>query len=179
MEIISLTHTDCLVLIVIVLVIVLPLIYVGVPNKAQHDINASTLEVTGQQVMDPTKDSVNLTIDTVIKSKSQFHPTIDAFRAALSLQGQQPFLYIDVPQSKSEGETHITVSQNVNFTSLDAFTQYTKTVLAADTFEVRMDGKPNIHLSGLPTMNVNYNKVITMKGKSQRDSIHVLELIEV
>jgi hypothetical protein len=150
--------------VIVVLIIVLPLIFVGVPNKAQHEINASTLEVTSQEVTNPQPDGVHLKIDTVIRSGSSYHPTIDAFRAALSLSGQAPFLHIDIPNAKSEAETHITVEQDVKFDSLDAFSAYTKAVLASESFEVHLDGKPNIHLSGLPTMDVNYNKVITMKG---------------
>ena len=147
------------------MVIVLPLIFVGLPNKAQHEINTSTLEVTSQEVTNPHPDGVHLKIDTLIKSGSSYHPTIDAFRAALSLQGQQPFLYIDIPQSKSEAETKITVEQDVKFASLDSFSEYTKAVLASETFDVHLDGKTKIHLSGLPAMDVDYDKVITMKGK--------------
>jgi hypothetical protein len=150
--------------VIVVLVIVLPLIFVGIPNKAQHEINASTLEVTSQEVTNPQPDGVHLKIDTVIRSSSSYHPTIDSFRAALSLSGQAPFLHIDIPNAKSEAETHITVEQDVKFDSLDAFSTYTKAVLASETFQVHLDGKPNIHLSGLPTMDVDYNKVVTMKG---------------
>jgi hypothetical protein len=144
---------------------VLPIIYVGVPNKAQDEINDSTLEVSSQEVTNSKPDSVHLKIDTVIKSDSSYHPTIDGFRAGLSLEGQSPFVYIDIPKAKSEAETYITVEQDVGFASMEAFTAYTKTVLASETFQIYLDGKTNIHLSGLPTMDVNYNKIITMKGK--------------
>lgn len=155
-----------LVFAVIVVVVVVPIIYVGVPNKAQHEINSSTLEVTSQEVTNPSADGVHLKIDTVIRSGSSYHPTIDSFRAALSLEGQEPFLYIDIPEAKSEAETYVTVEQDVKFASMDSFSGYTKTVLASESFQVHLDGKTNLHLSGLPSMDVNYNKVITMKGKS-------------
>lgn len=152
-------------LVILILVIILPVIFVAIPHKAQHEINASTLEVTSQGVTNPQADGVHLKLDTVIKSSSSYHPTIDAFRAALSLEGQkEPFLYINVPAAKSDAETHITIDQDVNFTSLDAFTAYTKAVLGAETFKVHLDGKPKIHLKGLPAMKVNYNKIVTMKG---------------
>lgn len=151
-------------LVVIVLVVLLPIIFVGIPNKAQHEINASSLEVTSQEVTQPTPDGVHLKIDTVIRSGSSFHPTIQGFRAGLSLKGQDPFIYIDIPQAKSDAETRITVEQDVKFETLDAFTQYTKAVLDAETFEVHLDGKTDLKLSGLPSMDVDYNKVVTMKG---------------
>ena len=148
------------------MICVLPLIYVGIPKKAQSEINHSTLEVTNQVVTNPTSDSIHLKIDTVIRSNSSYHPRIDAFRAGLSLKGEVPFLYLNVPESKSTKETHITVDQDVTLASLAAFTNYTLLVLGSETFQIHLDGKTNIHLKGLPTMDVNYNKVITMKGKN-------------
>ena len=109
-------------LIILVLVIVLPLIFVGLPKKAQQEINSSTLEVTNMEVTNPGPDSVHLKIDNVIRSDSSYHPRIDAFKAGLSLPGQDPFIYIDIPEANSEKETFITVEQDVNFTSADAFT---------------------------------------------------------
>lgn len=156
---------DCLVLIVVVLVIVLPLIFVGIPRIAQHEINASSLEVTSQEVTNPSATGIHLKLDTVIRSDSSFHPVIDPFRAALSLKGQSPFLYIDIPQTKSQAETFVTVDQDATFVSNESFTQYTKAVLASETFEVYLDGETHLKLSGLPKMSVKYNKVVTMKGQ--------------
>jgi hypothetical protein len=147
------------------LVIILPIIFVAIPKKAQHEINSSTLEVTSQEVTNPNSDSVHLKLESVIKSGSSYHPTVDGFRAALSIEGSQgPFIYIDIPQAKSDAETHISVEQDVKFTSLDAFSGYTQAVLGAETFDVHLDGKTKVHLKGLPGMKVNYNKVVKMKG---------------
>jgi hypothetical protein len=110
------------VLIIVVLVVVLPLIFVALPKRAQHEINGSTLEVTLQEVTEPTPEGVQLKIENVIRSGSSYHPTIDAFRAGLSLEGEEPFIYIDIPEAKSEAETFITVEQAVKFASADAFT---------------------------------------------------------
>jgi hypothetical protein len=146
------------------LIIILPVIFVAIPKKAQHEINSSTLEVTSQEVTNPNGDGVHLKLESVIKSGSSYHPTVDGFRAALSVEGQGPFIYIDIPEAKSEAETHISVEQDVKFTTLDAFSGYTKAVMGAETFKVHLDGKTKVHLKGLPAMKVNYNKVVTMKG---------------
>ncbi|KAH9879311.1 hypothetical protein J1614_002750 [Plenodomus biglobosus] len=167
---------DCLVLVVVVLVIVLPIIYVGIPNKAQRELNASTLEVTAQEVTNPSPEGVHLKIDTVVRSGSSYHPTIDPFRASLSLKGQTPFLFIDVPEAKSEKETYITIDQDINFASNDSFSQYTKAVLAAESFEVYMDGETKLKLSGLPKMSVDYNKVITMKGLNKLAGLNITDV---
>ncbi|KAL6711967.1 hypothetical protein ACN47E_003010 [Coniothyrium glycines] len=167
---------DCLVLVVVVLVIVLSLIFVGIPNIAQSQINDSSLEVTSQEVTNPQSDSVHLKIDTVIRSDSSFHPKIDGFRAALSLAGQQPFIHIDIPEVKSEKETRITVEQDVKFDSVDSFTAYTKAVLASESLDLHLDGKTTIHLSGLPAMDVDYNKVITMKGLNKLSNLNISDV---
>jgi hypothetical protein len=152
------------VLAIVVLIIVLPIIFVAIPKKAQHEINASTIEVTSQEVIDPNEHSVRLAMKSVIRSGSKYHPIIHSFNASLSLDGQTPFTYITIPEAKSEAETFVSADQVANFTSLDAFSKYTTTVLAAESFNVHLDGKPSIKLSGLPSMDVNYNKVVTMKG---------------
>jgi len=167
---------DCLVLVIIVLVIVLPIIFVGVPKKAQHEINSSTIEVTSQEVTDPQADGIHLKIDTVIRSDSSYHPKIDAFRAGLSLEGQEPFLYVEIPEAKSEAETRITVDQDVKFANADAFSNYTRAVLDAETFEIHLDGKTTIHLSGLPSMDVDYNKVVTMKGLNKLSGLNIIDV---
>lgn len=167
---------DCLVLIVIVLVIILPIIFVAIPKKAQHEINASTLEVTSQEVTNPTPDGVHLKLESVIRSGSSYHPTVDGFRAALSLEGKSPFLYIDIPTAKSEAETHVTVDQDVKFASAEAFNEYTKAVLGAEEFKVHLDGKTKVHLKGLPGMDVDYNKVVTMKGLNHLKGLNITSI---
>ena len=137
----------------------------AIPNRAQDEINKSTLEVTSQEVTSPTENGVHLKLESLIRSDSSYHPTIDSFRAALSLDGQDPFIHIQIPEAKSEAETRVSVDQDAEFTSLGAFTAYTKTVLGAETFNVNLRGKTNIHLKGLPTMDVDYNKVVSMKGE--------------
>ncbi|KAJ4382852.1 hypothetical protein N0V86_002077 [Didymella sp. IMI 355093] len=167
---------DCLVLIIIVLVIVLPLIFVGLPKKAQHEINASTLEVTNMEVTNPQPNSVHLKIDNTIRSDSSYHPRIEAFRAGLSLEGQEPFIYINIPEAKSEGETYITVDQDVTFDSADGFTAYTKAVLASEELTIDLSGKTTIHISGLPATKVDYNKKITMKGLNHLSGLTISDI---
>lgn len=167
---------DCLVLAIIVLIIILPIIFVAIPNKAQHEINASSLEVTSQEVTSPQPDGIHLKLDSVIRSGSSYHPTVDSFRAALSLEGQGPFLHIDIPEAKSEAETHITVEQDLKFASLQAFAGYTKAVMGAETFKVYLNGKTKVHLKGLPGMDVDYNKVVTMKGLNRLKGLNITSI---
>ncbi|KAF3046511.1 hypothetical protein E8E12_010400 [Didymella heteroderae] len=167
---------DCLVLIIIVLVVVLPLIFVGLPKKAQHEINASTIEVTNMEVTNPQTNSVHLKIDNTIRSDSSYHPRIEGFRAGMSLDGQEPFIYIDIPEAKSEAVTYITVDQEATFNSVDGFTAYTKAVLASEELTMDLNGKTTIHISGLPSTKVNYNKKITMKGLNHLSGLNITDI---
>lgn len=166
---------DLLVLIVVVLVIVLPIIYVAIPNKAQKDINKSTIEVLEQILEDPQPDGFHLKLVSLAKSSSKFHPTIRAFEADLSLEGQEPFLTIPVPQAKANKEFEIEIEEDIKLPSLERFTDYTKTVMGSETFKVYMDGKTKIKLSGLSAISVDYNKVITMKGLNHLKGLNITE----
>lgn len=159
------TRIDLLVVAVIILVVVLPVIFVAIPKKAQHDINASTLEVSSQEVTDTQPNQVHLKIKSIARSSSSFHPTLEAFQAGLSLEGQEPFLYLNVPETKAEAVTEIDIEQDAQIANMDSFKQYTKTAMASETFMLHMDGKTKVHQSGLSAISVNYNKVIEMKGE--------------
>lgn len=158
---------DLLVIIVLVLVIVLPIIFVAIPHKAQKDLNASTLEVTAQEVTSPGSDGIHLKLVSKARSSSSFHPTIEGFQAGLHLDGKENFIVINVPEVKAEAETDIVVDQDVKFESLDAFKEYNKVVMGSESFDVYMTGKTKIHQSGLQAISVDYNKKVTMKGESR------------
>jgi hypothetical protein len=167
---------DCLILIIIVLVIVLPIIYVAIPHKAQKDLNKSTIEVLSQEVTSPSPEGLHLKLVTKAKSSSKFHPKIEAFRAALSLEGQDPFLYVDVPEVKATAETDIVVDQDIKFDSLESFNAYTKVAMGSEEFFVYMDGKTKIKLSGLNAIDVDYNKKIAMKGLNRLSGLKIFDI---
>lgn len=167
---------DLIIAIIIILVVLLPVIFVAIPKKAQHDLNESTLEVTFQNITQPATDGIHLKLVTTARSSSKFHPTIKAFRAALSLEGREPFLYIDVPETKANAETEIVVDEDLKFPSLDAFVDYNKVVMGSEEFVVHLDGKTKLKLGGLPLMSVNYNKKVTLKGLNKLKGLNIIDL---
>ena len=134
------------------------------PKKAQHDVNASTLAVTAQDVTSPTPDSVHLRLECEAASNSSYRPTLAAFRASLALAGQPPFVYVDVPETKVAAHTAIVVDEDVRFASAAQFVAYNLAVLGSDSFRIFLKGRTKVHQSGLPAMDVDYDKVVTMKG---------------
>lgn len=157
--------TDLIVVAVIILVIVLPIIYVAIPNKAQHDINASTLEVTSQEVTNTEPDQVHVKIKAIARSSSSFHPTLEGFQAGLSLPGHEPFLYLNIPETKAEAETNINIDQDAPIVNMDSFKEYTKTAIASENFTVLMSGKTKVHQKGLSAISVDYDKHVQLKGE--------------
>jgi len=164
---------DLLVIAVIVLVIVLPIVYVAIPNKAQHDLNESTLNVTSQDVSNPAPNSVHLKLVSVAKSSSSFHPTLEGFNASLSLKDLPPFIYLSIPETKAEATTDITVDQDVPIADMEQFINYNKVVMGSESFDIYLDGKTKIHQSGLKGISANYNKVITMKGLNKLQGLNI------
>ncbi|KAF1949438.1 hypothetical protein CC80DRAFT_429175 [Byssothecium circinans] len=167
---------DCLILIIIVLVIVLPIIFVAIPKKAQRDINASTLEVNSLDLSRPTENGFHLKILGTAKSSSSFHPTLDGFRAAFYLEGKEPFFYADVPETKAEAETQITIDQDVQIANMEAFKEYNKVVIGTESFDLLFSGKTKVHQSGLRAISVDYNKRVTMKGLNKLKGLNITNM---
>jgi hypothetical protein len=167
---------DLLVIAVIALVVALPVVYVAIPKKAQHDISASTLEVQSQEATSPSPDGVHLKLISVAKSGSDFHPTLDAFQAGLSVQGLAPFVYLNIPSIKAEAQTQIVVDQDVKVSNMDSFIAYNKLALGSETFEIDFNGKTKVHQSGLHAISVNYNKKVTMKGLNKLQGLNITDV---
>lgn len=167
---------DLLVIAVLILAVVLPIIFVAIPKKAQHDINASTLEVTDQEVTNTEPNQVHLKIKSIARSSSSFHPTLDAFQAGLSLPGKEPFLYLNVPETKAEAETEIDIEQDAPIVNMDSFKEYTKTTMASETFTVVMSGKTKVHQKGLSAISVDYSKTIEMKGLNKLSGLQITNI---
>ncbi|KAF2085660.1 hypothetical protein K490DRAFT_46222 [Saccharata proteae CBS 121410] len=162
---------DFLIFAAIVLVIVLPIVYVGVPNEAQSEVDKTTLVVNAQDVTNPEPNSVGLALNSTLTSHSRYHPNMDAFNVSLFLENTEPdiepFGYIEIPKTHIDSKTSIDVNQTMQVADMDQFIAYNKLVIGSEEFRVAMRGKPQMKLSGIPEFKVNFNKVVTMKGLNQ------------
>ncbi|KAL4982827.1 hypothetical protein BDW68DRAFT_170119 [Aspergillus falconensis] len=166
--------------IVVLLVVVLPVVYVGYPNIAQHDIDDSTLTVESMQISDPARDGFHLTQRQVIGSDSMFHPKIFEFDADVSLLGSPVFATVKVPQVKADDGAVVTVDQWLNLTDAGAFGDFATAVMMSNEFDLNIYGEPRLKQGGLPTIDVDYNKTVTMKGLNKLDGFDIksLEVVE-
>lgn len=142
---------------------------VGFPRIAQSNINDSTLQIQSMIITEPTPHSFHLQQHSVIRSSSSYHPLIDAFNATLSVKddkpGRSPFAMIELPAVHASAETPVDVDQFVQITNLDQYGDFAKVVLASEEYKLAVDGRTGLHQSGLRAITVDYNKVVTLKGR--------------
>ena len=139
--------------------------YVGYPNIAQDDINESTLEITAMAITEPATDAFTLKQTQVIGTDSIFHPTIFAFEAAVSLLGSKAFAKVRVPEIKANDGTKMDIDQRLDLSNVDAFAEFSKAVMLEKEVKLNVYGVPDLKQGALPTIDVTYNKTVTMKGK--------------
>lgn len=136
-------------------------------------MNKATINVTYQGISDPTPDSFHLSFKSDVVSHSSYHSNVEAFNASLFLEDTepniQPFGYITIPQVHVESEFPVSVDQDVFITDMDQFIAYNKLVFNSNEFRLAIRGETNVDISGLPKYVVEYNKVVTMKGKRQEN----------
>lgn len=140
-------------------------IYVAYPNIAQSAVNKSRLYVTSETINNPTPDSVEMELHSVLTTTSKYHPTLYSFPGSFYLEGQdKPFATIQIPQVKANNGTTAVAKQTVQITDMDEFTRYTETVLGTEEYTVILKGRGGLKQGGLPKTHVNYDEKVTLKG---------------
>ena len=115
-------------------------------------------------MLNPTPTSVDLTLDSVVRSPSAYHPTLDAFNASLALAGLGAFGAILLPSLQANAETPVHVQQTLAITDEGAFEAYNKALLGQATFDQVVAGMTWLHQGALPATMVTYNKTVTLNG---------------
>lgn len=156
---------DLLILSAVVLVIVLPIVYVGYPRLAQKEVDKSVLNITSMSLSDPAPDSFTLELDSVLSTKSKYHPTLAAFNGSLHLKDSDPaFAYLNIPEVKAQNGTESHIDQRVQIADMTEYTKYVMTVLGTTQYSIFLKGRGRIQQGDLPKTSVNYNNEISMKG---------------
>lgn len=161
---------------VIVLVIALPLVYVGYPRIAQGDINDSTLDVTSMEISDPSPDGFHLNQKQVIGSGSTFKPKLFSFDADVSLLGSSKFAMVTVPEVQGRDGYVVDIDQWVDLSSVEDFEAFSIAVMMNEEFKLNIYGEPRLKLGALPTIDIDYNKTITMKGLNKLNGFKIEKL---
>jgi hypothetical protein len=150
-------------------------VYVGFPRIAQDQLNKSSLNVTSQEISDPTPDNLQLVQTAVAHNPSSYHPNIDAFQGAFFMPDTQPdiipFGYLNTPGFHATEDATIFVNETFNVTNMDQFIRYNVALYTSDTFQVGFNGRVTLHEMKFPAATVNYNQIVTLKGRQRLISV--------
>lgn len=120
---------------------------------------------------DPAPDSFTLELDSVLSTKSKYHPTLAAFNGSLHLKDSDPaFAYLNIPEVKAQNGTESHIDQRVQIADMTEYTKYVMTVLGTTQYSIFLKGRGRIQQGDLPKTSVNYNNEISMKGKYVENS---------
>lgn len=115
----------------------------------------------------PTPSSITLNQTQKLGTDSAFHPQIYSFSAAVSLLGAAvPFTTVQVPAVKSKDGAEVVVSQVVELGNVSAFGDFAKAVMLNEEVELSISGRPYLKEGGLPKIQVDYDKTVSLKGES-------------
>jgi hypothetical protein len=133
-------------------------------------MNGAEISMVFQKVLDPTPDSVHLDMVNKAISHTIFTPMLDPFDADLFLESTLPdykaFGTITIPGQHVTKEFNTSINQVMQIKDMAQFSAYNTLVSQSETFKVAMKGKTKLHLGALPVVEVDFSKVITMKGWS-------------
>ncbi|KAL1977121.1 hypothetical protein VTN31DRAFT_3403 [Thermomyces dupontii] len=172
-----------IVFIIVVLVVVLPVVYVGYPRIAQHDVNESSLEVISLSFTNPRPNAVHANQTQRLTNKSKYHPKIYSFNNTISLltgeddsPNPEPITWAIVPEFQANDGELIIVDTDLQLDNIDAATKFTGTALSQDEFQLRLYGKPDLKQGGLPKINVEFNKTATIKGLNGLQGLEIRDV---
>lgn len=114
----------------------------------------------------PTPDSLTVTLNSTIGTKSSYHPTLDPFPAEFYLRdSDEPFLNLLVPKQKSvhDGDIQL-VHQVINVTEQPGFNDYAAALLLEKELDIKVKGKTKLKQGGLPKVSINYNQEVKVAG---------------
>lgn len=144
--------------------------YVAYPKAARHAVRDSRLNVTYMAILDPTPESVELTVVERLWSNSSYHPTLYPFNASLYLLNSASNLsFASIQTSEVNAHNNATVvvgPKRINITHPDQFQEFVLRVAGSEEFTYALRGHGELKEGGLPKVHVDYDKNITMKGMS-------------
>ncbi|EFQ99834.1 hypothetical protein MGYG_02846 [Nannizzia gypsea CBS 118893] len=166
-----------IILAVVVLVIVLPIVFVAYPKLAQEDVTDSTLTIADMQTTNPRPDALHVKVTQVIGSKSKYHPTLDPFDAKVYLEGQQDaFMTLNTPEVKADDGVKAIIDQEVPIENSDAFAEFSKAIMLSEELKLKVIGKTKLKLGSLPKTDVDYDKVVTLKGMNHLKGFNITDI---
>lgn len=143
-------------------------IFVAIPKIAQSKINDAKLYVDGIKLTQTQSQNYTMSINSTIRASSPVHATIDPFDGEMwleDLQPHTPFVQIRFPETSSDDNQKVNVTQFVTITNMDAFTVFNTWLLTNESLRVTVSGKTKVQVKGISKkFDVDFTKTITMPG---------------
>jgi len=117
-------------------------------------------------LLNPTPDSFDFSMTSVLGSNSPFHPQLAPFDASVYLPGgTDPIMTLEIPGVHARNGAVTTITgQHITLTNQKGFTEYTTAVVKNKTVTFTLKGRTGLKLGTLPSTPVNYDTTITMAG---------------
>jgi len=166
-----------------VLIVTLPIIYVGFPNIAQHDVNKSHLEVTELQFFEPTPNSLSVTERITTHNPNMYTPTLESwsggtFVVTNGTYSENPILYLPVPSTHTLHPISYAaiVNATVPVFDHDQIALYATQIMTLSRVTTALVGKPKLHIGKLPVIKVDYNSSTTYNGMNGLQGFNVTDI---
>jgi len=142
------------------------------PKIAQHDVDASHLELTELKFLDPTTNTFTIQQRAILHNPSKFTPTLDGFLAASYYVSNKtgwspyPLTSFNIAKMHATRPSALAVvsPQKADIANMDQAKAYTTAVLQEEYVTTALVGRTALHLGKLPSTVVNYNTSVTYKG---------------
>ncbi|BCS18986.1 DUF3712 domain-containing protein [Aspergillus puulaauensis] len=128
------------------------------------------------EISDPSPDGFHLNQKQVIGSGSTFKPKLYSFNADVSLLGSPKFTTVTVPDVQGRDGYVVNINQWVDLSSVGDFEAFSTAVMMNEEFKLNIYGEPRLKLGALPTIDIDYNKTITMKGLNKLEGFKIEKL---
>ena len=143
-------------------------IFVAIPKIAQQKINQAKLYVDGILITNTESQNYTMSINSTIEAHSPVKAVISPFKGQMFLEDFQPhtpFVEIDFPETTSDPNQKVNVTQFVSITNMEAFTIFNTWLLVNESLRVTVSGKTQVKVKGISKkFNVDFTKTITMPG---------------
>jgi hypothetical protein len=134
-------------------------------------VDESHLEITEMFYLDPTPNSMVVTLKAKLHNPTIYTPTLDAFNGSLHLIDNgtySPYASVVLPMPNIhvlKPTSNATIdSKTVAILNSTELGEFATAVITNENVTTTLVGTTKLHLGKLPIVNINYNSSTTYKG---------------
>lgn len=137
-----------------------------IPAVVQDIVNGSALPVYSAAFLNPTADSIQMSLVSSIDTPSTITTTMKPLSLALAGQDSSPFTTLTIPETTLRGNTTIEVTrQTVVISNMTAFDTFLATYTYSKDFVLGAKGKTNTFVGAIHAP-ITLDKTLVLSGIS-------------